>query len=320
MAIIVLSRLEDRYFRDISDRSLWNLNFVLVKEGEKEPIAESVHAVLWSRSVNLEIELEAGKYFVYVRIDRQLNHRIEYEPTIDDWLLRKLSYLMTARAKSRSIASNFDHAAHANFIPTQLEWLIDRDYKEYQERKAKEVALRDAEKAKKAPEPKVMEDGEEDNDDDDKSGETVNEIVSKEDKDGAETITTTTTTTVVRTVKKVEKAKTESETKVDIGVAKGNNEGVPSRDARLLNAPDHRYQQELAASPGTVSPDPTKYTIKWTENDELYLGLRVYTHKDVPAAVVGTLRVQAEKKEEKPADNGSGDESKQEEEEEKKEG
>jgi hypothetical protein len=68
LAVLVLSRLDERYFRDVSARSYWNLNFVLVKEGEKEPLAESVHAMFWARSVNLEIELEAGKYFVYVSL------------------------------------------------------------------------------------------------------------------------------------------------------------------------------------------------------------------------------------------------------------
>ncbi len=68
LAVLVLSRLDERYFRDISARSDWNLNFVLVKEGETEPLAESVHAMFWTRSVNLEIELEAGKYFVHVRL------------------------------------------------------------------------------------------------------------------------------------------------------------------------------------------------------------------------------------------------------------
>jgi hypothetical protein len=64
--VLVLSQLDERYFRDVASRSSWNLNFVLVKASEQEPLAESVHNVFWERSVNLEIELEAGEYFVYV--------------------------------------------------------------------------------------------------------------------------------------------------------------------------------------------------------------------------------------------------------------
>lgn len=298
LAIIVLSRLDERYFRDISNRAIWNLNFVLVKEGEKEPLAESVHAMFWSRSTNLEIDLEAGKYFVYVRVDRQLDYYTEYEPTIDDWMLRKLSYVMAARAKSRSIASNFDQSAHANFIPTPLDSLIDRDYKEYrkeQERQAKEEAERKAKEAEESDE----------SDNDSKESSTVE---SKEDEDGIETTTTTTTTTVVQTVKKVKRPKMEgtpSNSKADSDKPKVNESGpLSQQDPRRLNIPDYIYQQEQAWTFAAVassdsSDDPTKYKITREDEDDLYLGLRVYTHKDVPAVVVGRLKAEPEKKEEK---------------------
>lgn len=65
-AIIVLSQLDERYFRDLIGTTEWTLDFVVVKEGEEEPIAESSHSQFWQRSVNADIELEAGKYYVYV--------------------------------------------------------------------------------------------------------------------------------------------------------------------------------------------------------------------------------------------------------------
>jgi len=71
--VIVLSQLDSRYFRDIAGRASWTLDFTLVKEGEKEPIAESAHSEFYLRSVHLEIELEAGNYIVYVRLDRTLD-------------------------------------------------------------------------------------------------------------------------------------------------------------------------------------------------------------------------------------------------------
>ena len=49
------------------------MDFTLVKEGEKEPLAESAHSEFFLRSVHLEIELEAGTYTVYVRLDRTLD-------------------------------------------------------------------------------------------------------------------------------------------------------------------------------------------------------------------------------------------------------
>ena len=42
------------------------MDFTLVKEGQKEPIAESGHSDFYLRSVHLEAELEQGNYIVYV--------------------------------------------------------------------------------------------------------------------------------------------------------------------------------------------------------------------------------------------------------------
>jgi hypothetical protein len=65
--------LDDRYYRDLRGRAGWTLDFNLVKEGEKVPIASSNHSYLFKRSVNLEAKLEAGTYLVYVRLDRTLS-------------------------------------------------------------------------------------------------------------------------------------------------------------------------------------------------------------------------------------------------------
>ncbi|XP_006462259.1 hypothetical protein AGABI2DRAFT_71002 [Agaricus bisporus var. bisporus H97] len=307
LAVLVLSRLDERYFRDISARSYWNLNFVLVKEGEIEPVAESVHAMFWSRSVNLEIELEAGKYFVYVRIDRELDHSAEYAPTIDDWVLRKLSFVMAARAKSRSIASSKQGflTTHANFIPTKLQSLIDTDFKQYkkeQEKRAKEEA------AKKA---------EEEAEDEGSKAEAVE--VESDDDPGAETITTTTTTTVVQTVKKVKKPKPEAivdSSMSSSGQPKGNESTIPSnRRPELLNVPNPKYQQEHEWAQYTTSTapvDPTAYIIKRDDEDDVYLGLRVYTHKDTPAVVVGRLKVTPEQKSADRKDEKTSDDNPQE--------
>lgn len=49
------------------------MDFTLVKEGESEPLAESAHSDFFLRSVHLEIELEAGSYIAYVRLDRTMD-------------------------------------------------------------------------------------------------------------------------------------------------------------------------------------------------------------------------------------------------------
>jgi hypothetical protein len=62
----VLSQLDTRYFKEIAGISSWTLEFALAKRGEKDPLAEATQTLLYSRSVNLELDLEAGEYVVYV--------------------------------------------------------------------------------------------------------------------------------------------------------------------------------------------------------------------------------------------------------------
>jgi len=49
------------------------MDFTLVKEGEEEPISDSGHSDFYQRSVHLEVDLDEGNYFVYVRLDRILD-------------------------------------------------------------------------------------------------------------------------------------------------------------------------------------------------------------------------------------------------------
>jgi hypothetical protein len=70
--IIVLSKLDERYFNEISGRSAWSFDFVLFKKGEKVALHSSYHARFGSRSVNLEADLEAGDYVVHVSHDEKV--------------------------------------------------------------------------------------------------------------------------------------------------------------------------------------------------------------------------------------------------------
>ncbi len=67
-AVIVLSQLDGRYFDAISGRSFWTLEFVVFKKGEKQIFAESSSARLYTRSVNVEVNLDPGDYVVHVRL------------------------------------------------------------------------------------------------------------------------------------------------------------------------------------------------------------------------------------------------------------
>jgi hypothetical protein len=65
-AIIVLSKYDSRYFKDIQGPCIWHIDFILAREGETEPLAESSYSFFYTRSVNVELKLEAGNYIVLV--------------------------------------------------------------------------------------------------------------------------------------------------------------------------------------------------------------------------------------------------------------
>lgn len=62
----MLSQIDERYFGDLSGESTWTFDFILYKKGDPEAIAESPHSHFYDRSVNLELELEAGEYVIHV--------------------------------------------------------------------------------------------------------------------------------------------------------------------------------------------------------------------------------------------------------------
>ncbi|KAG5333109.1 hypothetical protein C0989_006285, partial [Termitomyces sp. Mn162] len=81
--IIVLSKLDDRYFRQLPSRSIWTFDFLVFKRGEKNPVAASLPAVFFDqRSVNAELKnLPAGEYivhvsFIYFRLSINLKVRV----------------------------------------------------------------------------------------------------------------------------------------------------------------------------------------------------------------------------------------------------
>jgi hypothetical protein len=66
--ILVLSQMDERYYDAISGYSRWTLDFKLYKKGDPELLARSSHSTFFCRSVNCELDLEAGDYVVHVRI------------------------------------------------------------------------------------------------------------------------------------------------------------------------------------------------------------------------------------------------------------
>jgi len=278
--VIVLSQLDSRYFRDVAGQASWSLDFTLVKEGEKEPIAESAHSEFYLRSVYLETELEAGNYIVYVRLDRTLD-RNEDKKTVEIWQSRKLSRILSERAKSQSIASNFKSEARAKYLATPLDELIQRDVEEYEK--------------KRSGEPVVIE-----------------EEVNESDNIFTTTTTTTTTTTIEKVVVRGNASSVvtvdESGPVVDVPTettttTTTSTSGTATPAAPDPNVPDTVVEQQRSPKnkgrEGEEKSDDDKEEMKGkilVDHDDpnsVCIGLRVYTHKDVPAVIVGRLKTPA---------------------------
>ncbi|KAF7301917.1 Calpain catalytic domain-containing protein [Mycena indigotica] len=129
-AIFVLSKLDERYFIDISGNSCWTFEFALFKKGSAELVAHSTLTRFYLRSVNLEAQLEKGDYVVHVRLDREVvnaNPKQYNEANCDN---RKLARVQTERAKSQSIASNFKPSVVLENLPIPLNILAGQDLTE----------------------------------------------------------------------------------------------------------------------------------------------------------------------------------------------
>ncbi|PNH64182.1 hypothetical protein VD0002_g4406 [Verticillium dahliae] len=72
--VIVLSQLDDRYFRGLEGQYRFDLGFRLHRAGDGEAyVVRSEPAYRMRRSVNVELDLEAGDYEVHVRVEATRN-------------------------------------------------------------------------------------------------------------------------------------------------------------------------------------------------------------------------------------------------------
>ncbi|KAH6916492.1 hypothetical protein BKA70DRAFT_1502774 [Coprinopsis sp. MPI-PUGE-AT-0042] len=107
--ILVVTRADNRYFRDLQGSHIWNIDFTLVREGHLEPITDSCYSFFYTRNVSLEIDLEPGDYTVHVRLDAASIRDKDYVRAglNAGWDRRKFSRVSAERAKTFSIASNY---------------------------------------------------------------------------------------------------------------------------------------------------------------------------------------------------------------------
>ncbi|KAJ6467998.1 hypothetical protein C8R47DRAFT_1152164 [Mycena vitilis] len=310
-AVIVLSKLDERYFSDISGNSCWTFDFALFKKGTKELIAQSSTTRFWLRSVNVEVQLEAGEYVAHVRLDRQVNEDVTVF-TRENTDTRKFARVQTERAKSMAIASNFKPSAAEDSLPVPLDVLAGQDLTEL-EGKAKAVEKELETKAKACEKGKGKEKKAE-KEDGEKKKKKKSEATQKwleavgEGVRGPEAAFNSKKTATTKAVKK------------DVGkrhaAAAGREAGQGADDdlwvdeeaeGALDNVPASladedlglRTESEAVASDSEDSDDVLEGSQSPLEgpdagsgygNDTVVLGLRVYTSKDAPAVVGGQMR------------------------------
>ncbi|KAJ7113933.1 hypothetical protein C8R44DRAFT_676394 [Mycena epipterygia] len=274
--IIVLSQLDSRYFNDISGRSSWSFDFLLFKRGQTEPVAMSAQPRFYSRSVNLELTLEASDYVVHVRLDRNIIREKNYfENSVEGWNQRKLSRVLTTRAQSQSIASNFKAEAQAKNLVIPVEALAGLNFADMEKK-----AIEKAEAQKKEAEAAAL-----------------------LAKPPPPVITTTTTTTTIVTTTSADGTKSVTTSDVinekptaDIAAAVVSEEkkdalAPPAEVLAIVTAPVKTEESKPAeASPvpavtpaAEVKPEEPEVA----EDDTVFLGLRVYTDKAAGAATIG---------------------------------
>ena len=74
--VIVLSQLDDRYFRGLEGQYQFDLSFRVHKAGHKDYVVRSRTGYRIKRSVSVELTLDAGEYIVLVKIDAARNEMI----------------------------------------------------------------------------------------------------------------------------------------------------------------------------------------------------------------------------------------------------
>ncbi|KAF6743625.1 hypothetical protein DFP72DRAFT_1177801 [Ephemerocybe angulata] len=131
---IYLSQLNERFFETIPSHSRFSIGFVIVKAGDTMPLDESVHSKPFHRSVDAELELDAGTYFIYVKVDHVQG--IPASVGDDDEKGKKkrvymdsrwLGKVAAAKVLGQSVSTNYKAGGASVFLPDTLDQVIQRD-------------------------------------------------------------------------------------------------------------------------------------------------------------------------------------------------
>ncbi|KAI1800021.1 cysteine proteinase [Daldinia bambusicola] len=181
--VIVLSQLDERYYRGLEGQYRFELNFRLHKNGQEDYVVRSISSIRLNRSVNVELELEEGEYTVLLKIDATRNmDKLPIEDVVrnhardrrDKLVAVGMSYDL-AHSKGKIVESPEEKKARKEAEQRKKDkereelrkklmesrrrdhYYRVKDHKKEQERKAKAKAKAQAKKAKKAEKLKAKE-------------------------------------------------------------------------------------------------------------------------------------------------------------------
>ena len=143
--VIVLSQLDDRYYRGLEGQYWFELHFRLVKDGEQDYIVRSHGNYSMSRSVSTDLELDPGTYSVLMRITAR---RYQDDDTPED-IIRKNVKLRQNKLIQTGLAYDLAHAkGEIRESETEKQERQERELKTKAAEKKKQYALRREEKLK----------------------------------------------------------------------------------------------------------------------------------------------------------------------------
>jgi len=142
--VLVLSQLDDRYFRGLEGQYRFELSFRLHLAGEEDYVVRSQTTYRMIRSVNVELELEAGEYHVLVKIDATRDDTVmPAEDVVRAHAKEKREKLIriglaydVAHSKGKIIESAEEKAGREGYE----RWKRDKEKKELKERIVKDRA------------------------------------------------------------------------------------------------------------------------------------------------------------------------------------
>ncbi|KAF6764385.1 hypothetical protein DFP72DRAFT_421321 [Ephemerocybe angulata] len=271
--IFVLSQLNDRAFESIEKGVKVTFEFSVVKVGEYVPLGTGAPDKPFSRSGTLEIELDAGDYVVYVKLDqkREVDPNKDYAdwnvgfrsyPDIVDNDSRVISRLLTNKVKATSITQNWDGIGETDYLVKSLEDVIREDLEEMNASDSDE------------------ETDDEDDGDDGSSSEKGSDVEGDASKAASDAGDESQKEKEGEDAKKVEEGSEEKK------------EGTGDVIGEIsLAVPDG--SESDSDSGGDNDPDTT--AVEWCDlledkGEQAALGLRVYTQTKDPALVTGRIK------------------------------